>query len=103
MSSSLSDRVQKAAAAAGILKKIDDEREQYRDRYDENAVQKLIDQKQAAEAMANLGLAGSGQSRIEETQAEAKQQNADAALRKKQKAEEDSLHQSLIEQLLKTI
>lgn len=101
--SSLSDSIKKAADTAGILKKINDEKNQYQSQYDADAVQKLIDQRQVEEAMANMGLAGSGQSRAAQEGAEEKQKNADAEIRKKQKAGEESLHQSLIEQLLKNI
>lgn len=103
MSSIISDSIKKAAQTADILKKMNDEKNQCQSQYDANAVQKLIDQRQAEEAMANMGLTGSGQSLEAEKGAEAKQKSADAEIRKKQKAEEDSLHRSLMEQLLKNI
>lgn len=101
--SSLSDSIKKAEDTSGILKKMNDEKNQYQSQYDADAVQKMIDQRQVEEAMANMGFAGSGQSRAAREGAEAKQKIVDAEIRKKQKAGEESLHQSLIEQLLKNI
>lgn len=64
----------------------------YRDSYNENAVQKLINERQVAENMANLGLTDSGLNRTQQTAIQLSYANNKANLDRQKQSQIDALN-----------
>ena len=58
---------QKSQDTSTINKEIDDTKSSYDDLYQENAVQKIVNEREISENMANLGLTDSGLDRTQQT------------------------------------
>ena len=58
---------QKSQVTSTINKEIDDTKSSYDDLYQENAVQKIVNEREISENMANLGLTDSGLNRTQQT------------------------------------
>lgn len=63
----------------------------YEDKYRENAIQKLINERQVAENMANMGISNSGLSRTQATATQLSYANQKAALDRQKQQQQDAL------------
>ena len=79
--------------------KIDETGSAYEDSYRENAVQKLINEREVAENMANLGLTDSGLNRTQQTAVQLSYANAKGKIDRQKQAAVDALAQSLAAEL----
>ena len=78
---------------------ISDNEKAYEDYYKENAVQKLINEREVAENMANLGLTNSGLNRTQQTAVQLSYANNKAALDRQKQAQVDTLARNLAAEL----
>lgn len=79
--------------------KINETDSAYEDDYRENAVQKLINEREVAENMANLGLTDSGLNRTQQTAVQLSYANAKGKIDRQKQAAVDALAQSLAVEL----
>lgn len=68
---------------------------QYQSSFDANAIQQLINERQVAERMANMGMTNSGLNRTQQTAINIQRSNADAALRTQINSATNSLKQQI--------
>lgn len=78
---------------------ISDTETAYEDSYRENAVQKLINERQVAESMANMGLTDSGLNRTQQTAVQLSYANNKAKLDRQKQAQVDALALNLATEL----
>lgn len=88
---------QTETANAAYNKAVKSMDEAYNDAYDENAVQRLINERQIAENMANLGLTDSGLSRTQQTAAQLSYTNTKNKIDRQRQAAADELAAQLAE------
>ena len=81
---------------------IDEAPDAYQEQYDANALQEAVTLRQIEEAMANLGLSGSGLERAQQTGSRLTRTKADAAVRREQQDYVDSLKQAIDRVLAET-
>lgn len=81
--------------AKNTLKQFDDKKagltKKYQSAYDANAIQQMITQRQAAESMANMGLAGSGLAKVQQKASTEQRKYADASLNQLQRNEQTTI------------
>lgn len=82
-------------AVAKVQGEIDKLPTAYQSAYDTNAIQQKINERQAAERMANLGLTDSGLNRSQQTAFAIQRSNADAAITQQKMAVSASLKQQI--------
>lgn len=63
----------------------------YEDKYHENAIQKLVNERQVAESMANMGISNSGLNRTQQTAVQLSYANQKAALDRQKQQQVDTL------------
>lgn len=91
---------QQKQSVQGIYdKNINDTNAAYEDSYRENAVQKLINEREVAENMANLGLTNSGLNRTQQTAVQLSYANNKASIDRQKQAQVYSFAQSLAAEL----
>jgi len=80
-------------------KAVKDTKISYEDRHRENAIQKLINQNEIAEDMANMGLSDSGLNRTQQTAVQLSYANNKSSIDRQKQAQLDSFAQSLAAEL----
>jgi len=84
-----------ASASQAYERELERLPEAYRELYDANAVQELVNQRQVQERMANLGLTDSGLNRTQQTAIALQRGNADAAARLSEREKTQELQDKL--------
>ena len=80
-------------------KAINDAKIDYEDMHRENAIQKLINENEVAEDMANMGLEGSGLNRTQATAVQLSYANNRSSIERQKQAQVDSIAQKLAQEL----
>ena len=86
---------QRAAVKQNYAYETEKAEKAYDDSYRENAVQKLINERQVAESMANMGLTDSGLNRTQQTAVQLSYANNKASIDRQKQAQVDALAQQL--------
>lgn len=84
-----------ASATKPYQTQIEQLQSQYRELYDANAVQELVNRRQVQETMANMGLTDSGLNRTQQTAIALQRGNADAAARLEQQQKTQELQDKI--------
>lgn len=86
---------QKSALEETYNGQISDTEKAYEDNYRQNAIQKLINERQVAESMANMGLTDSGLNRTQQTAVQLSYANNKASIDKQKQSQVDALAREL--------
>lgn len=86
---------QKTAVRDNYNYQISEAEKSYEDSYRENAIQKLINERQVAESMANIGLTDSGLNRTQQTAVQLSYANNKSSIDRQKQAQVDALAQQL--------